>query len=72
MATFYTTHVRRKTGEWQTEAAVKQGSPPKRDDVIEANFHGEKIRARVLQITTDVSKAQGRLTVQIHAEEIKE
>jgi hypothetical protein len=34
IATFYSIHVRRKTREWQTELAVKQGDPPQRGEEI--------------------------------------
>jgi hypothetical protein len=32
MATFYAFHVRRKTGEWQTELALRQDNPPEHDE----------------------------------------
>jgi hypothetical protein len=70
MATFYAIHVRRKTGDWQTELAIRQGNPPERDEVIEANLHGEKVKARVMTITTNPSKAKGEPAVEVHAEEI--
>jgi hypothetical protein len=70
MATFYAIHVQRKTGEWQTEFTLWQGNPPEPDKVIEANLHGEKIKARVTTIATNRSKAKGEPAVEVHAEEI--
>jgi hypothetical protein len=70
IATFYSIHVRRKIREWQTELAVKQGDPPQRGEVIEVNIQGEKVKTRVMRITTNMNKAQGQLTLEIHAEEI--
>jgi hypothetical protein len=70
IGTFYSIHVRRKTREWQTELAVKQGDPPQRGEVIEVNLQGEKVKTRVMRITKNMNKAKGQLTVEIHAEEI--
>ena len=44
----YKIRVQRKTGKWEDEAdlIIHTGSPPRRDDVIEANLHDGKIKAR--------------------------
>jgi hypothetical protein len=70
MAPFYAIHVRRKTGQWQTELAIRQGNPPNPGDVIDANLHGKNVEARVMTTTTNPSKAKGEPTIEVHAEEI--
>jgi hypothetical protein len=70
MAKFYAIHVRRKTDAWQTELAIRQGNPPKPEEVIEANLDGKKVKARVMTITTNSSKAKGEPAIEVHAEEI--
>jgi hypothetical protein len=62
--------VRRKTGKWQIDFAIRQGNPPKPGDKIEANLDGQTIKARVTVITTYTSKAKGEPAVEVHAEEI--
>jgi carbamate kinase len=68
---FYSIHVRRKTGEWQTELVIRHGNPPKVGDVIDANLHGQTIEARVTNVTTSPSKAKGEPAFfDVYAEEI--
>ena len=67
IATFY--YVKRKTGEWQTELAVRQGDSPQRGEAIEVNLHGEGQNASYAN-NDNVSKSKGPLTIEIHAEEM--
>lgn len=57
----YSIHVRRKTGEWQTELVIWQGNKPKRDEEIEANLDGRIITVRVMNVTENPSNARGEL-----------
>jgi len=66
----YSIRIRRKTGIWQTEPAIRRGSPPKLDDEIEVNLRGETVKARVNAITTNPSKAKGDPALEVHTEEI--
>jgi len=61
IGTFYSIHVKRRTGEWQTELAVRQVDSPQRGEVIEVNLHGEKVKTRVMQIKTNASKSKAGL-----------
>ena len=68
----YKIRVQRKTGKWEDEVdlIIHTGSPPRRDDVIEANLHDGKIKARVMNKTTLRSKEGGTPIPRIDAVEI--
>jgi ribosomal 50S subunit-recycling heat shock protein len=65
----YSIRIRRKTGIWQTEPAIRRGSPPKLDDEIEVNLRGETVKARVNAITTNPSKAKGDPALEVHTDD---
>jgi hypothetical protein len=68
----YKIRVQRKTGKWEDEVGliIHTGSPPRRDDVIEANLHDGKIKARVTNKTTLRNKEGGTPIPRIDAAEI--
>jgi hypothetical protein len=71
MVTFYALHVRRKTGEWQTNVVIRQGNRPNPGEVIDANLHGKKVEVRVMTTKTNFrARRRDEPTVEVHAEEI--
>jgi hypothetical protein len=71
MATYYAIHVRRKTtSDYQTQLSIGEGKSPDVGDVIEADLRGEKVKARVTNITTNPNKAKGEPVANVYAEEI--
>jgi hypothetical protein len=67
---FYSIHVRRKTGEWGTEVQIRLGKLPKPGDEVVTILCSETVKARVLAIATNPSKAKGEHFVEVHAKEI--
>jgi hypothetical protein len=67
---FYSVHIRRKTGAWETELQIRQGKLPIPGDEIAAILQGQTLKARVLGITTNLCKAKGGPAVAVQAEEV--
>jgi hypothetical protein len=69
--TLYSIHVRRKTGAWDTELQIRQGKLPIPGDEVVAILHGEILKARVIVMTMNPSRAKDNFAVEIiHAEEV--
>lgn len=68
---FYSVHIRRKTGAWETELQIRQGKLPIPGDEVVAILHGETLKARVIVMTMNPSRAKDNFAVEtIHAEEV--
>jgi len=50
MRAFYTIHVRRKNGVWQTERRFRQGKLPKEGETVSIILGTEVVKARVLNV----------------------
>jgi hypothetical protein len=69
--TFYSIHVRRKTGAWDTELQIRQGKLPISGDEVAVILHGETLKARVIVMTMNPSGMKDNFAVEIiHAEEV--
>jgi hypothetical protein len=67
---FYSIHVRRKTGEWQSELRIRQGKLPHPGAKIWTILHGETVTARVMVLVTNPSPAKDHPAIEVRAEEI--
>ena len=71
MRAFYSIHVRRKNGVWQTERQFRRGELPKEGETVSITLGREEIKARVLTVTEpSPAKERGELVHEVHAAEI--
>lgn len=71
MKAFYSIHVRRKNGVWQTERQFRRGELPKEGETVSITLGSEQVKARVLNVTEPPpAKERGELVHEVHAVEI--
>ncbi len=71
MTAFYSIHVRRKNGVWQTERQFRRGELPKEGETVSITLGSEEVKARVLNVTEpSLADERGERVHEVHAAEI--
>ena len=67
----YAFHVRRKSGEYETELNAHVGRMPRQGDIVGVVVSGgETIKARVGAVTFPQSREAGEPIIEVHADEV--
>jgi hypothetical protein len=69
-AKFYSVHMLRRTGVWETEIQTRLGVLPSPGDEVAAIPHGEIVKGRVTVTTTNPDPAESHPAIVVRAEEI--